>query len=340
MSYALILKVSHTQLLCHNIRLCSKPDSMLRIVLICFCGQLFAQPGIEKSVKLFKEGKFSEASKGFSVTKKEDADYHQARYYLGMIAFGEKKLDEAQRYFEEAIQAKGNVADYHYWLGSTYGNIARDANVFKQGTLAPKIKNSFETAVKLDPNHLDARWGLIEYYSQAPGFMGGSWEKAEQTARAMIKIKPAEGYRALGNVYSRQEKWGEAEQAYIAMHKADPAYGMALANFYIGRQNHEKAFLLYNEALEEDAENMLLNYQVGRANALSGKYLDKGEACLKKYLQYTPKQNEPSHAGAYMRLGMIEEKRRRKAEAKKHYEKSLQLDGQMKEAKEGLSRVK
>ena len=72
---------------------------------------------------------------------------------------------------------------------------------------------------------------------------------------------------------------------------------------------------------------------------LNKQKLDRGEECLKKYLTHTPAQNEPSHAGANMRLAQIKEKRGNKAEAKKLFETALKMDGSLKEAKEGLERV-
>jgi Tfp pilus assembly protein PilF len=54
---------------------------------------------------------------------------------------------------------------------------------------------------------------------------------------------------------------------------------------------------------------------------------------------YTPKQNEPSHAGANMRMAQIYEKRGNKTEAKKLFEAALKQDNTLKEAKEGLDRV-
>jgi len=84
---------------------------------------------------------------------------------------------------------------------------------------------------------------------------------------------------------------------------------------------------------------MLAQYQLGRASAISGQKLDRGEECLKKYLTYTLKANEPSHAGANMRLGQTQEKKGNKLEAKKRFEAALKQDNTLKEAKEGLQRV-
>jgi tetratricopeptide (TPR) repeat protein len=80
-------------------------------------------------------------------------------------------------------------------------------------------------------------------------------------------------------------------------------------------------------------------YQYGKTSALSGKQLDGGEQCLRQYLNYQPKANEPSHAGAEMRLAQILEKRGNKPEAKKMYEAAIKKDNSLKEAKEGLVRV-
>jgi hypothetical protein len=83
----------------------------------------------------------------------------------------------------------------------------------------------------------------------------------------------------------------------------------------------------------------MATYQIGKTSALSGQRLERGEVCLKKYLTYQPQKNEPSHAGANMRLAQIMEKAGKKTEAKKLYEAALKGDATLKEAKEGLERV-
>jgi tetratricopeptide (TPR) repeat protein len=170
--------------------------------------------------------------------------------------------------------------------------------------------------------------------------MGGSFEKAHQMAKEIKKLTPADGHRVEGNVYYREKKFTEAEKEYIAMVKLDPTKLGGLANFYALQKQYEKAFALYEEEVKKDNTNMGNIYQLGRLSAVSGLKLEQGEAHLKKYLTYTPKENEPTHAGAHMRLGNIYEKKGNKAEAKREYENSLKLDPKMKEAQEGLARVK
>ncbi len=311
------------------------------IFLLLFSSTLFAQGGkITNAKNLYEVKKFSEAKKLLLSIAKGQADFAASRYYLGRIAFDEKQFEDAADYFEEATEADNKVADYFNWLGNALGTIAKDANPFRQGLLAPKMKSAWESAIALDSKNLDARRSLIEYYTQAPGFMGGSFEKAHEVANQIKKINIAEGHLAGGRIYMKEEKFAEAEKEFVAMAKVNPDYAGGLANFYVSRKQYDKAFSIYEEQNAKEPQNMQTIYQLGRLSAVSGTRLAAGESHLKKYLSYQPKAGEPSHAAAYMRLGNIYEKKGDKVAAKKAYETSLQLDASLQEAKDGLARVK
>lgn len=276
----------------------------------------------------------------FKSIKEGQTGFADAQYYLGRISFNDEKWDEAAEYLEKAISVNQSVADYHYWLGNTYGSQAQDANFFKQGILAPKIKAEFEKTVQLDPQNIDAYRGLISFYSQAPGVMGGSWEKAHECADQIKKIRLADGCRAKAGIYVRQENFSAAETEWKDAVKADPGLFPGLINFYSSQKKYSLAFRELDDALKKDPVNMMHAYQYGRTSALSGERLDKGEVYLKQYLDYKPKENEPSLAGANMRLAQIREKKGDKTEAKKLFQIAYQLDPKLKEAKEGLDRLK
>jgi tetratricopeptide (TPR) repeat protein len=312
---------------------------LIAVFLLVSAGNSFAQSKLEQAKNFYEQNKPEQVKKLLNTVGEKDADYAAAQYYLGRVAFDEKNYDDASDYFEEAVEANDKVADYHNWLGNTYGTIAQNSNVIKQGMLAPKMKKAWENAIALDAKNLDARTSLIQYYLQAPGFMGGSVDKAKEVAAQIIKLKPAEGHRQMGNVYLHEKKVAEAEKEFVEMSKADPTYVSALANFYLGQKQFDKAFGLFEEAIKKNPEDYLALYQFGKTSAMSGQKLDRGEEYLKKYLTYTPKQNEPSHAGANMRLAQIKEKKGSKAEAKKLFETALKMDNNLKEAKEGLERV-
>jgi tetratricopeptide (TPR) repeat protein len=311
---------------------------LLFLLLFPLCA--VAQHSVEQGRKLYEQKKYSEAVAALKAVKEDQPDFAAARYYLGRVAFDQKEFDDAADYFEEATEARnGNVADYYSWLGDSYGTIARDANVLRQGMLAPKMKAAWEKAIALDAKNLSARFSLIEFYSKAPGFMGGSMDKAKEVARQIIALQPAAGHRQLGNLYLKEENIASAEKEFVEMARVEPALMPILGNFYVGQKQYEKAFALFDEQLKANPQDMLAAYQLGKTSAVSGLRLNDGEQALLKYLAYTPKANEPSHAGANMRLAQIYEKKGNTAEAKVKYETAIRLDNNLQEAKDGLTRV-
>lgn len=268
----------------------------------------FGQTKIEQARTSFEQRKYDRVKAVLTSIDKEDPAFADAQYYLGRVAYEEKEYEEAADLFNEAIDTNDKVADYHHWLGNAYRNRALISNPFTGAMLAPKIRKAWENAAALDARNMDARISLIGYYTQAPGFMGGSMDKAKEVANQLIKLNPAIGHREMGEIFMLEK-------------------------------NYEKAIILFEESLKENPEDYLTIYQFGKASALSGQRLDRGEECLKKYLTHTPQTDEPSHAGANMRLAQIKEKMGNKAEAKRLYEIALRADDSLKEAREGLERV-
>ncbi len=310
----------------------------LILLLICVSQLVFAQQ-VEKAIKLIEAKNAPEAKKILGGIKKSDKEYAAAQFWLGRISYDEKKYEHVESFFEEAIEANDKQAEYHNWYGNTLGTMASDANIFKQGMLAPKVKSAWEKAVALKSDYIEPRQSLIQYYLNAPAIAGGSVDKAKEMANEIMKLKPAEGHLQLGNIYYKEKNYTAAEKEFIMMAKLDPAYQGGLANYYLNQKQFSKAFDLFEESLKKNPDDMLAIYQLGKTSAISGERLDRGEACLKKYLIYQPKRNEPSHAGAQMRLGQIAEKKGNKAEAKKLFTEALKGDASLKEAKEGLERV-
>jgi len=311
-------------------------------ILIFFLAVITAhgQTTIDRGKKLYEEKNYAEAERILQTVNEEHTDYAAAQFYLGRVAFDQKKFDDASDYFEEATENKGGqISEYYTFLGDAYGSIANDANVFRQGMLAPKMKNAWEKAIALDEKNVNARFSLIQFYTKAPSLMGGSMDKAKEMARQITAINPAAGHRSMGNLLVQEEKIEAAEKEYLEMVKADPAFFQGLGNFYVNQKKFDKAFALFDDAIKKSPQDMTTVYQLGKTCALSGQRLDYGEECLLKYLNYTPKPNEASHAGANMRLAQIYEKKGRKADARVKYETALKLDKNLQEAKEGLNRV-
>lgn len=170
--------------------------------------------------------------------------------------------DTAATLLEQAASRDPQNAEVHYLLGIAYGAQAEKASVFRQASLARKTRDEFERAVALDPNHLDARFSLVQYYVEAPAFLGGGEEKARDQANAIAARNPGYGHRAF---------------AFIDTHEKQ--YAAAVAEL--------------DEALKIDPNDMDALFELGHVAALSGLELQRGEAALERYIAHKPGRDDP-----------------------------------------------
>jgi tetratricopeptide (TPR) repeat protein len=301
-----------------------------------------AQNGDSSGVRLFEAGKFKEAKTVFEPAFRSNAADAAAAFYLGRIAMEERRNDRAAEYFESATKLEPKNSTYFLWLGRAYGREAQDANMLRQPGLAKKARSAWERAIELDADNLDARSDLIQYYVQAPGFLGGSSAKALEQAEEIRKRNALRGYLELGGLYERDKKFAEAEQAYLgaAKEKSDRQVGeYRLGLFYQNTGAYDKAFELFESMIAANPAEAGALFQIGKTGALSGQRLERSEEALLAYLQTTPGRNDPSLAAAHWRLGMVHEWRRDRERAKAEYEIALRLDPTFKPATESLKKL-
>lgn len=290
--------------------------------------------------KLMTERKFDEAAVEFMKFKKGNPGFADGQYNLGLISTRKKEFDKAEDFLKQAIALDGNKSEYHIALGSLFGIMAADANPLKQGFLAPKIKNEFEIAARLDPKNIEARWMLINYYVRAPKIMGGDVEKGKTIANEIMKINQAEGNRALGSIWQMEGKNDFAEKYFLASITLAPdsiKYYNALARFYESIPDLGKALDIYYRIINKFPENRQPHLQIGRITATNGIKPDEGEKALNEFISQT--SNNRSLANAYYYLGLIEKNRGKTSNAKNHFEMALKLYPDHKPTKEILKKM-
>lgn len=257
----------------------------------------------------------------------------------GRAALARDEFEKAAELYAKAVALEPKNADYHYWLGATYGEMAQVANVLKQASLAKKTKAEFEQAVALNPKHTDARMGLISYYLLAPGFLGGGDDKAVAQAAAIKAYDSIDGHRAYASIYRHQKKPDLAKKELVEAVRENPKSAKAhtiLGNTYASEKNWSAALHEYEMAVQLEPAFMIAWLRLGQHAANSGTNYARGEEALRKYLAAP---DEPGHAAAWMALGVIQEKQGKKAEAKTSYTNALKLAPTDKGVKEALKRV-
>ena len=260
----------------------------------------------------------------------------------GVLLLKQNKTGEAITLLERVVKAEPNNARAHYYLGAAYGDQAMHSGRARQMLLAGRIKGSFERAVALDPDQLDARWGLVHFHLLAPGFMGGNKAVAREQAAEIRKRNPFRGAMAFGAIYAAEKNIPAAEREYQqAMQLAPDSLSpiSRLGALYRDVKQYEKAFALFERTLQEEPGMTGVHFLIGRTARESGMRLEQGEESLRRYLRGKPKNHEPPLARAHFELGGILQLQGDRAAARREYEAALRLDPAFRDAKEALRKL-
>lgn len=151
-----------------------------------------------------------------------------------MLTFG--NLDQALTLAEKSVAIDGKSSNYHYQLAVVCGRTAEKASLFSKGRWAKRFKEEAETAAGLDAANLAARFGLLEFYLQAPRLMGGGKDKARAMAEEIGRINPVSGDLALARIAEDQKDSANEQAFYARAVAAGPkTYDdlMSVADFYL-----------------------------------------------------------------------------------------------------------
>ena len=93
--------------------------------------------------------------------------------------YEEKNYNESISLYEEIILIKPDCVEALYMLGKSYGRLAQNSGWLKAINYAKKTRKAFEKAHNLNPASEEIKRDLIEFYREAPRFLGGSNKKAQ-----------------------------------------------------------------------------------------------------------------------------------------------------------------
>jgi tetratricopeptide (TPR) repeat protein len=274
----------------------------------------------------------------FSALAATDAELIAA----GRAALNRGDVDQAIAQFEKAVTAKPDSPEAHYYLGLAYGRQAQTAGMFGGMSAINKAKDEWLRAVELNPNFVDARLRLIEFYVVAPGIVGGSEEKAIEQAAELKKRDSLNGHRAYARIYTLQKKLDLAVKEMVEAVREQPKSAKAhyfLGNALLNQKDWKGSLHEYEMALSIDAAYMPPYFRIGQHAAQSESNYARGEEAIRKYLAYKPADDEPGLGSAWYWLGMIQEKQGKKEEARQSYMNALKLTPDSKDATEALKRV-
>jgi tetratricopeptide (TPR) repeat protein len=216
---------------------------------------------------------------------------------------------KATDYFQQAFNT-APTSDNAMWLGRTWGRRAETSNPFFAPGYASKARQWLEKAAELNPKNSDALADLFDYYLEAPGFLGGGYDKAQAVARQISAIDPAEGYFSRAKLAEKKNEYDTAEaQLRRAVEVAPREVGhvIALAKFLANQGRSQESDAVFAKAEKLAPESPKVWY--ARADTLikQKRNLNEARQLLEKYVQspsLTP--DDPSKTTAQRLLKQVE----------------------------------
>jgi len=292
--------------------------------------------------KLLAEGRVDDAIASLQrkiTTSPNDADSFNllCRAYYSLSDW-----DKSVSGCEKAVALDPGNAQYHLWLGRSYGEKAEHSGLLAAAKLAKKVRNEFETAVRLNPNDVEARADLAEFYMEAPAIMGGGRDKAEAQAQQLLIADPVKAGWLKGQLAEKYKDRASAENEYrIAIQTSRGAAGawLNLASFYrrVSRFDAMEDAIAHASAAPMNQPEILI--ECAQILLRSHRNLPEATELLRRYLSSSPNVEAAPAFQAHYLLGTALEQRGDKPAAALEYRASLSLARTFTLAQSALDRL-
>jgi cytochrome c-type biogenesis protein CcmH/NrfG len=253
----------------------------------------------------------------------DDADSYNL---LCRAYFVLENWDAAVKSCQKAVSLQPSNSDFHLWLGRAYGEKASHASFLSAAGLAKRVRNEFETAVRLNPGNLEARADLAQFYVEAPGLVGGGKDKAEAQAREVATLDPPEAEMIQAWIAEKNKNLSAAEnhlRAAVDLSKGRAGAWLALAELYRRTGHIDKMQDALEHAVSANNHNHVL-MQAAEILTRSKRNPSQAVELLRQYLSSPTVEDAPAFKAHYL-LGTIYEQEGNTALAAQEYREALAL---------------
>ncbi|MBO6557654.1 MAG: tetratricopeptide repeat protein [Pseudomonadales bacterium] len=163
-------------------------------------------------------------------------------FHLARVQHQAGAFSDAADTLDTLHEAYPGDADAWYLQALVNLSLVQEVSLFKKVGMAKQTLAAFEEAVKLDPNHINARYGIFAFYANAPSIAGGDLEKARALQPDLHRRDAGFGAMADALLLSKADDLEAAEAAYLdairLLDRAGPHF--ALAQFYLQTEQWDK----------------------------------------------------------------------------------------------------
>lgn len=266
----------------------------------------------------------------------QSAEAHNLRC---RVLFTLQEWDQAASECSRAVQLDGQSSDYHMWLGRALGERASRASFLSAYGLAKRTRQEFEQATQLDPRNAAALADLGEFYSSAPGVVGGGMDKAQSVAEELDRVDPARAAELRARIAEGNKDYATAERGFRAAIKASrqPAFQWMTLGSYLLRRKQYAAMQTaiengYNAA-QRDRRAAVALYNGATVLIRAGRNLDLAAKMLDAYLASPLKTEEAPAFVAYVARARVAAQLGDKITAERDRDAALALAAEYKPAR-------
>jgi tetratricopeptide (TPR) repeat protein len=234
-----------------------------------------------------------------------------------LMARGRAQLDSAKpeaaiNTFELAIKRNDRHVPAYLSLAMAIGAAAPDANALRLPFLARRVRGALERVIELDPSSVEARYGLVQYYLQAPSVFGGSVEKARIHAGAIMRLLPARGHIAQGQIARKLGDTVTYERELRSAMRVAPDSFAAFSHFaghLASTKRGPEAIALLEGFIATHPDHAIARYSYGRLALRTGLATERAIAAVERIRTLpapsTPDLNRPTGARVEALLEML-----------------------------------
>jgi tetratricopeptide (TPR) repeat protein len=309
-----------------------------RVLLLLACSTILRadpfNPDAPTLDALIEAGHFLRVKSALEPVFQRHPDDAETAWRLSKAEGALGNLESSLKLAELAVAQNPSRSAYHVQLAAACGRMAQTASLLKQLTFAKRAKKELDIGLELEPENLEALYGLALYYYAAPSFIGGDKRKAHEAAETITGLNPVRGFLTKARLANEKKDPVAEEDFYKKAIAADPQFYEArasLAKFYLAtdvaaaRQTAEEAvaldpsrvegwkvlaqayiatqcwdelLALLDRARKEVPDDLSYYYSSAVALDDSGRFLNWAADFINQYRNAPPEGNEPTLAEA------------------------------------------
>ena len=251
-----------------------------------------ARQALEKAEELYQHTDY----KGSLALLDKATEDAAANFLIARNYFMQGDFKQATDFLIKATQEQPNNSDYMDWLGRIYGRRAETSSFLTAPGFASKARQSFERAVELNPANKDALADLFDYYLNAPGFMGGGYDKAVALAEQTAAIDPPEAYHEKAQLAEKRKQFLSAEQHLrraVAAAPHEVGHLVTLARFLANQGRMQESDQVFEQADRINPNAPSVWYAHADLLIKQKRNLDQARALLQKYMNASVTPDDP-----------------------------------------------